>query len=677
MAEYSQKDRVFWVTTPLGKDELLLEGFSGREEISRPFHFSLDLLSVNASIDPTAILRKPVSVSIKLADGSDRIIHGVAARFTQLGRTEELTSYHAEIVPWLWFLSLSRDCRIFQAKSVVEIIKSVLDEYGDLEYDVRCVGSYSPREYCVQYRETDLAFVSRLMEEEGIFYFFEHSDSGHKLILADDPSAIPDCAQKEVEYSGSPGGWTDEDVITSVVREHSVYTTSVTLNDYDHLQPSLDLLSSAVQTSDDEIYDYPGKFTDTKAGERYASLRLEALSTTGERLRGTSQCRTFQSGHQFVLKDYFKAEPKKGCLLVSVTHTARGGGYRSRGDTAHYGNEFECVPVEAPYRPPRATEKPVVRGSQTAVIVGPSGEEIYTDEHGRVKVQFFWDRKGKKDENSSCWIRVSQPWAGKNWGAVTIPRIGQEVIIDFLEGDPDRPIVTGRVYNKIQTPPYALPANKTQTGIKSRSSKGGDGGTFNEIRMEDKKGEELLYVHAEKDKRVIVENDRSEEVGHDESIDIGNDRAEKVGNNENIGIGNDRSISVGNNESISVGGNQTEVVSDDQSISVGGNRGVDVGKNHSESIGGAMSLEIGKDRTLQVGANLTVKVGKAHKEETTKGYSLKAEEIFLEAKNQIEIKVGKAQIIMKKNGDIQIKGNKINIKGSGDVVVKGSKIAEN
>jgi len=670
MAEFSQKDRVFWVTSPLGKDELLLEGFSGREAISRPFRFSLDLLSTDPAIDPAKVLREPMSISVMLADGSERVIHGVVARFSQLGRAEELTAYKAEIVPWLWFLSLTQDCRIFQEQTVLEIIKAVLGEYGDLEYDVRCVGSYSPREYCVQYRESDFSFVSRLMEEEGIFYFFEHSDSGHKLILADDPSAIPECAQAEVKFSASPGGWTEEDVITGVVREHVVHTTSVALTDYDHLQPSLNLLSSAVETGDNELYDYPGKFTDTKAGERFAALRLEALSASGETLRGTSECRTFQSGHQFVFADYFKAEPKKKCLLTSVTHTARGGGYRSKGDTAHYGNDFECIPAEVPFRPAHLTERPVVRGSQTAVVVGPSGEEIYTDEHGRVKVQFFWDRNGKKDENSSCWIRVSQPWAGKNWGAVTIPRIGQEVIIDFLEGDPDRPIVTGRVYNKVQTPPYGLPANKTQTGIKSRSSKGGGGGNFNEIRMEDKKGEELLYLHAEKDKEVVVENDRSENVGSNESITIGNDRTENVGNNEGISIGTNQSLSVGKNRDVSVGSNQ--------SLSVGANQTVDVAKNRTETVGENKTVSVGKDSSLSIGGNASVAVGKNLVEDVGKAFALKVKDgVLIDSKKEIVLKSGSASITLKKNGDIEIKGKKINVKGSGDVVIKGSKITEN
>jgi type VI secretion system secreted protein VgrG len=679
MADFSQKGRYLGVKTPLGEDVLLLEGFSGREAISRPFHFTLELLSEDPAVDPEELIRQAVTVSVGLPDGSTRVINGRVARFTQLGQAAILHSYSAQIVPWLWFLSLSNDCRIFQKMNVLDIIKKIFADYPDADFSVKCMGSYPPRDYCVQYRESDLDFVSRLMAEEGIFFFFEHSESGHKLIIADDPSTIPPCAQSTARVNTNPAAEFWDDVINRIEREMSAHSTAVSLTDYDDLQPSLNLMSSASVAGFEEVYDYPGKFSHTSEGERYAKLRLEALSNHKEVLRGTPRVRAFESGHKFTLSDHPVAAANQEYLLLSVAHEARDSSYRRAGDGpgTEYSNRFECIPASVTYRPPPVERRSAVPGSQTAVVVGPSGEEIYTDPHGKVKIQFHWDREGKKDENSSCWVRVSQPWAGKAWGAVAIPRIGQEVIVDFLEGDPDRPIITGRVYNKIQSPPYDLPANKTQTGIKSRSSKDGNGANFNEIRMEDKKGSELLYIHAEKDKQVVVENDRAEQVGHDEAIEIGNDRTEKVGNDENIGIGNNRSISVGKDESITVGSNQTEVVSGDQSMSVGGNRGVDVGKNHSETIGGSMSLEVGKDRNLKVGGNLNVKVGKAHKEETKKGYSLKAEEIFIEAKKQLEIKVGSASFILKKNGDIQLKGKKLNIKGSGDVVIKGSKIAEN
>ncbi len=677
-AEFSQADRVFQAETPLGgKDELLLTGFSGEEGVSQPFRFILDLISQSPAIDPSALLREPVSLTVRLADGSDRIIHGMVVRFIQGGRTQEITTYQAEIVPWIWYLSLSTDCRIFQNKNVLEIIEAVFGEYGFADYDIRCTATYQPREYCVQYRQTDLDFVSRLMEEEGIFYFFEHSASGHKLILGDDSSPIQPCAQAEARLSGTPSGWFDEDVILELKKENAVHTTSVTLTDYDPLQPALNLQSSAVQSGDDELYDFPGKYTTTKEGERYSSLLLEELATFQEVVQGNGDCRAFESGKKFSLIEHYRSDANKEYLLVQVKHHGRGGGYRSGAEEAEYSNQFLCIPAGVPFRPPRKTLKPLVSGSQTAVVVGPAGEEIYTDKHGRVKVQFHWDREGKKDENSSCWVRVSQPWAGKNWGAVTIPRIGQEVIVDFLEGDPDRPIVTGRVYNAKQVPPYSLPGDKTQTGIKSRSSKGGDGSTFNEIRMEDKKGEELLYLHAEKDKSVVVENDNTESIGNDESVTIGHDQT----------------LSVGNDRTISVDDDHEETIAEDMTLTVGSDREMTVGGDLDEKVGSDMTLKVGSDRSVTVGSDLSEKVGKnvslaVGKKNTVKVgdvFSLEAKKVQIKAEDEISLKVGTASITVKKSGDVEIKGTnikvqgkaKVDVKASGKVSVKGAQVAQN
>jgi type VI secretion system secreted protein VgrG len=515
------------------------------------------------------------------------------------------------------------------------------------------------------------------MEEEGIFYFFEHSDSSHKLILADDASAVVSCSQEKVRFSATPGGWREEDVITALEMERVVHSTSVILTDYDPLQPALNLQSSAVKHAEDEVYDYPGKYTEIREGERYSSLRLEALSAREEVLRGTSHCRAFESGRKFGLTDYYRQDANKDYLLLSVEHSAKGGGYRSGSPGAEYVNQFECIPVAVPYRPPRNTPRPVIRGSQTAVVVGPSGEEIYTDEHGRVKVKFYWDRDGKKDENSSCWVRVSQPWAGKNWGAVAIPRIGQEVIVDFLEGDPDRPIITGRVYNAKQAPPYELPGNKTQTGIKSRSSKGGDGSAFNEIRMEDKKGEELLYVHAEKDRSVVVENDNAEEVGHDETL--------SVGRNQTVKVGKDRTLKVEENQEESIGS--------DMAVTVGSDREMTVGGDLEEEVGGDMTLTVGSDRSTTIGSNLTVKVakdatvvvGKKGNVEFGDALSIQAKKVQIKADDEISLKVGSASITVKKSGDVEIKGTNVKVQGKGKVDVKatskltlkGAQIAQN
>ncbi|HEY8258953.1 MAG TPA: type VI secretion system Vgr family protein, partial [Gemmatimonadales bacterium] len=614
MAKYSQANRPILVETALPPDELLLEGISGSEAVSSPFGYTLDLLSENASVAANDVLRTPVCVTIKTAQG-ERFIHGVVRSFTQLGRSDELTSYRAEVVPWLWFLSLSTDCKIFQNLSVPEIVEQVFTGLGYKDFQLKLVKSYPKRIFCVQYRETHLNFVSRLLEEEGIFYFFEHSKGKHVLMLADDNSAVKPCpGQETARMATQAGAWQNEDVVLACECEDAVHTGKVTLRDYDPQQPGLQLESSVAGAQAEESYIYPGKYTALDDGERYARLQLEAEEAQYRVVRGTSTCRGFQSGYRFELKEHYRKDANKPYMLLELRHTVRAGDYRSWDSAVmDYQNDFLAMPHAVPYRPLQVAVKPRVWGTQTALVVGKSGEEIWTDKHGRVKVQFYWDRLGKKDENSSCWIRVSSVWAGKGWGGVQIPRIGQEVVVEFLEGDPDLPIITGRVYNAEQVPPYGLPANQTQSGIKSRSSKGGGTDNFNEIRFEDKKGGEELYIHAEKNKRVMVENDRTESVGNDESISIGNNRKESVGKNESISIGDDRSETVGANETVTVGKNQTLGVGENRSRSVGKNESVsitksqslDIGENRSETVGKKEEVNIGEDRTHTVGKNDT------------------------------------------------------------------------
>ncbi len=665
MATYSQTKRPMKVETTLGNDALLLTGFSGEEGVSLPFGYTLDLLSENPEVSAEDLLRSPAVVTLLLSDGEERYIHGLIRRFVQLGQVEDLTSYRAEVVPWPWFLSLSSESKIFQNKSVLEIVEDVFKSQGFSDFDIKCTKSYATREYCVQYRETHLNFVSRLLEEEGIFYFFEHTASKHTLVLADGTSAVKPCpGQSTVRMAAQAGEWQEEDVVTMLQREHAVHTGKVTLRDYDYLQPSLRLESMVSSDSKPaERYTYPGSFTTLDDGERLARLQLEALEAWEQVVRGESTSRSFQSGCKFDLKEHYRADANQAYQLLRVQHSARAGDYRSW-DTAplDYHNVFVAIPHSVPFRPPPTAAKPVVQGSQTALVVGPSGEEIWTDKHGRVKVQFYWDREGKKDENSSCWVRVASTWAGKNWGVIQIPRIGQEVIVDFLEGDPDRPIITGRVYNADQTPPYALPANQTQAGIKTRSSKGGSGENFNEIRMEDKKGSEQLYIHAEKDKQVVVENDRTESVGHDESITIGNDRTESVGKNESITIGDNRTEKVGKDETVSIGKNRSLTVGDNEKVKIGKDLSTDVGDSLSTTVGKDSAISVGKNHGLTVKKKITIKAG---------------DSISIESDKEIVLKTGKATLQMKKNGDIVLKGGKISVKGSKDVIVKGSKIAQN
>jgi len=660
------------VETTLGPDKLLLAGFAGQETISEPFHFMLELFSEDPAVNGEQLLRTAATITLELPSGGPRVIHGLISRFTQLNRQGDLTVYRAEVVPWLWFLSLSTDCKIFQDLSVLEIVEKVFKAHGFSDFQIKCSKSYAKREFCVQYRETHLDFVSRLLEQEGIFYFFEHSKSKHILTLADTNSTIQPCAgQASARMVAAAGHAQGEDVVLAMQLENAVHTGKVTLRDYDYLQPSLQLESSVSGKGPAEAYDYPGHYTKLDAGERYARLSLEAHETWGQVVRGNSTCRAFMSGGRFDLKEHFRAALNQTYTLVRVQHAGSQGGYGSgAGGSLEYHNSFTAVPYGVPFRPPHTAKKPAVAGSQTAVVVGKSGEEIWTDKHGRVKVQFYWDRDGKKNEDSSCWVRVATSWAGKNWGFIQIPRIGQEVIVDFLEGDPDRPIITGRVYNADQTPPYTLPGDQTQSGVKSRSSKGGGTDNFNELRFEDMKGSEQIIIHAEKDMDIEVENDCSQSVGHDDAIDIkngqtisiGGNRTESVDKDEKITINGNRTESVGKNESIDIGGNRTETVQKNETITISGDRKTTVSKNEKVSITEGRTTEVGKDDQLNVGKKLSLSAG-----------------------DQIQLLAGDASITLKKDGTITIKGKditlsgsgKINVKASSDLTLKGSQIKEN
>jgi type VI secretion system secreted protein VgrG len=517
--DFSQANRRLRIATPLGPDALLITALRGAEGISTLFHFEAELLGRDERVDFDAIVGKNVTVAIAGADG-DRHINGIVSRFSQGGTVGRHASYRVEIVPWLWFLTRTADCRIFQKQAVPDVVKQLFGEYGLTDYRFQLAGTYEPREYCVQYREADYNFVARLLEDEGIFYFFAHEDGKHTLVLADSPRAHDPCPVLDrVRFVHEQESLGDEDVVTWFSKEQELRTGKVTLTDYCFETPSIDLSASATGTDPRglELYDFPACATKRDRTEALARLRQQEVDAARVVFRGTGYVRSLTPGFKFSLRAVGDGLPETfdgSYVLTSVRHEARES-YAS-GDEAPeltYRNDFACIEASVPFRPARRTPRPVVHGVQTAVVVGPAGEEIFVDEYGRVKVQFHWDREGKFDENSSCWIRISQDWAGKNWGIVSIPRIGQEVIVSFLEGDPDQPLITGRVYNAEQMPPYALPGNRTQSGIKSRTSMGGTPSNFNELRFEDKKGAEEIYVHAEKNWTVHVKNAEAETVG--------------------------------------------------------------------------------------------------------------------------------------------------------------------
>lgn len=547
----TQDNRLLRIDTPLGADVLLIEGFRIRESISSPFSIHVKTiaeLTKASQVTAEALIGKDALITVALKDGAKRYFHGIVSRLVSgsRGTEERFVKFELEIVPKLALLAARADCRIFQQKSVVDIVKQVLE---GLDVEFKLEKSYTARDYCVQYRETDLNFISRLMEDEGIFYFFEHSESKHVMVLGDKPSAIQPCPVQDSAHYEEEGGFAE--------REDTVHTWSVseqlrsglsTLRDHHFQLPDKKLEVSEATSiprggnSHLEIYDYPGDYAKLfqepekrldkveEEGEKIVRLRMEREETAYEEAHGTSAVRAFTSGFRFTLKDHFRGEYNVDWLLTHIEHAAvQSPEYVSDMDVPDaYRNTFTCIPHKIPYLPERKTAKPVVRGPQTAVVVGPTGEEIWPDKFGRVKVQFFWDRLGKKDANSSCWIRVAQPWAGKNWGFVAIPRIGHEVVVDFLEGDPDQPIIVGSVYNAENMPPYALPDHKTQTGIKTRSSKQGGSANFNEIRFEDKKGSEELVIHAERNLSGHVEAEESRYVGASRTTTIHKNDKETV-----------------------------------------------------------------------------------------------------------------------------------------------------
>jgi len=600
---YTQEKRLIAIETSLGADVLLLKSLAGREAISRLYSFSVELLSEKSSISFDDIVGQRVAISVTQANDAKRYINGFVSRFSQIGADERFTEYHAEVVPWLWFLTRTAACRIFQNMTVPDIVSKVFKDFGFNDFKNSLQGTYEKWDYCVQYRETAFNFVSRLMEQEGIFYFFEHEKDKHTLVLADRPSTHKLCPEQpkgRLDYTA--GALLQGDVVHDWHLEQEFRTGKYSLKDYNFETPSANLevkepsIISVDGNSRYEIYDYPGEYEKKGDGETIAKTRMQEEETTHLLASGSSDCRGFIAGYRFDLEGHSRKDMNKSYVLLEVHHSASvGESYSAEPskDGEQYANSFTCIPHSVPFRPARITPKPFVQGPQTAVVVGKSGEEIWVDKYGRVKVQFHWDREGKKDENSSSWVRVSQPWAGKNWGAVWIPRIGQEVIVDFLEGDPDQPIITGRVYNAEQMPPYTLPDNQTRSTFMSRSSKSGGSSNYNEVRFEDKKGSEQIFINAEKDMDLRVENDSREFVGNDRSLIVKGNQKEKVEGDLHG----------------ETGGNRNEKVGQSMSLQVGQNLQEKSGQNFAHEAGMEIHLKAGMNVVIEAGMELTIKAG--------------------------------------------------------------------
>ena len=594
---FTQLHRHLGFASPLGEDALLITQLRGHEGISRLFHFDLELLSENASLDFSAIIGKNVTIRVNQPDHTDRFINGIVSRFSQSGSTATLTSYHAEVVPWLWLLTRTADCKIFQMMTAPEIIQAIFATYGLSNVRYNLQGTYPVREYCVQYRETDFNFVSRLMEQYGIFYFFEHSNGSHTLVLADSNGAFEACpGQSEIRYQTTFGATRlDEDIISGWTQEQEMRSGKYSLMDFNfetpplNLQVNVDSVLPPPAGMTFEIYDYPGEYVIKDVGESLATVRIEEEETLTVLTNGGSNCRSLVSGYTFNLLEHPRGDMNQTYVLQSVEHTASEAYEAGVEGGFSYANHFACIPLSVRFRASRVTPKPVIQGLQTAIVAGVPGEEIYVDKYGRIKVQFHWDRFGRRDENSSCWIRVSQNWAGKRWGVVFLPRIGQEVLVGFLEGDPDQPMVMGCVYNADQIQPYDLPNYQTRSVIRTNTTPGGTG--CNQIHFEDKKGYEEFYMHASGEMNVHVEVDNHETIKGERHFEVYKDQHESVGKSTYLKVAKD----------------DVEEVGQDMSRKIGGNLIEDIGGSHAEKAGQEIYLKAGMNVVIEAGMQITLK----------------------------------------------------------------------
>ena len=588
-----------------GLDEQLhVVSFSGEEGICRLYRFKLSLASPCQTIEFDRVLGATALLTLRRGD-QQRLISGVVGAFRQDDGTRRLALYEVTLVPEAWRLTRRRGCRIFQGTDALTIVEGLLRE-AHLPCDIKPRGGQRPpaREYCVQYREADWSFISRLLEEEGYYYYFTHQPARQVLTISNDPQVHrPIAARSEVVYR--PGGAMpgEEHVLGFSVSEQ-IQTGRVTLDDYSFLKPSLDLACSADVGGAEanlEAYDYPGGYALRERGHALAEVRLQQRRVGRQIIEGRGDCARFAAGSTFTLARHPRGDLNSDYILSSVQHQGDSEADLEAGTISpevSYSNSFGCLRRRVPFRPPRLTPRPQIRGAQTATVVGPPGEEVHADAHGRVMVRFHWDRSGSAEERASCWIRVGQLSAGNGWGGLFLPRIGQEVIVTFLEGDPDQPLITGAVYNALNTPPYPLPAQKTVSTIRTRSSVGGGG--FNEIRFEDNKGKEQLYTRAQRDRLEEVGNDQTTTVTRDQALDVGRDRTRRVAGDETLEVKGDRSLEVE--------GDVKVVTRGDRQVTVDGTR------------------------------------------------TLSANKIILSAEDGIELRCGGASITLDKLGNVKIKG---------------------
>ncbi|MEN4636164.1 type VI secretion system tip protein TssI/VgrG [Pantoea agglomerans] len=708
------------ITAQLPADGLLFHTLKGTETLSRPFVLTAELLATDARIDRHALLGKTVTFTLP-TDGlmnalSPRYLNGkitrVAVRSQELSGTRYAV-YELTVEPDLWPMKRDRNLRIFQSQTVPQIVQTLLKEYG-VNVETRLAGSYRVWEYCVQYQESSLDFISRLMELEGIYYFFRHEADRHTLVLCDAPDqhqAFP--GYETLAYHVTPsGGVVTEEGISQWSLAESVTPGIYSTDDYDFRKPNAWMLqarqnpASPVPGSVD-VYDWPGHFVDHSHGESYARIRQEVWQAEHHSVSGSGTATGIAPGFTFSIINAPHFSDNGEYLVTSATYDFAENSYAS-GDTgdSRHNIHFTVLPSSVTYRTPPETAWPKTHGPQTAKVVGPKGESIWTDRYGRVKVKFHWDRLAKGDDTSSCWVRVSSAWAGQGFGGVQIPRVNDEVVVDFINGDPDRPLIIGRVYNEASMPPWALPAAATQMGFLSRS-KDGTADTANALRFEDKSGEEQVWLHAEKNMDTEVENNethsvgsnRTKTIGGNETTEVKKNRTETVDQNETITVHQNRTETVDGNETITVHSNRTEIVDQNEKVRIGQNQSVTINGNQTLkvdrakaetialasmlNVGLAQNTNIGAAYMLNVGGGWMTNVGGMQAHHVGMKYSLNTGRDMaltagttaeFSAEDKITMVCGESMIVLEQNGTITISANKIKLVGEKVIDIDGTQI---
>lgn len=647
MPNITQEHRLLKLTTPLGEDKLLIRSIDGMEGISQLFSYRIDAFAPNEEVvDFSRLIGQPACVRVNMVHGEageiTRAFHGLIQTFTRGARGDFNTGYSIQLVPQLWVLTRVTQSRIFQQKTVVDIIKAVI---GNIAAAWEVQGTFEPRDYCVQYRESDFDFISRLMEEEGIFYYFRHTEDGHTVVFANTSQthvAIPQAAT--LYYDPYTGGVDEAEIIYAWEKTQSLRSGKTTLWDHSFELPhknleAQDLITETLQVGDIthklkvgsndtfELYDYPGGYAERFDGvspsggdsaanlqkifddnKRTTKIRMQQEAVNSIASTGYTAFLGVIAGYKFALERHYEDNDTYVITRISFS-IPQGGGYNSADSYDGPPPEavITCIPLALPFRPQRVSPKPVIYGTQTAVVVGPSGDEIFTDKYGRIKVQFLWDRAAKYDGTSSCWVRCAMPWAGKNFGFISLPRVGQEVVIAFEEGNPDQPICVGSVYNADMMPPYTLPENKTMSTFKSRSSIGGGG--FNELRFEDKKDAEQIFFQAQKDMDLRVLNDRKEWIGQDTHLYVKRDQVEAILRDVQRKVTQDVVEEIGRDRVLVIKGKNTVEVTGSSTAKIGGNSVSEITGNQSVKISGKTYIKGDSPIVIESSAQISLKVG--------------------------------------------------------------------